>query len=116
MCIWDSYVYQKGVLCFLIDECYIMSVKTYCFVCKYAAVPVQIEIEYYYFFFLVVFGRAGVRLLSPRPFVLTEIVRGFLQSLQSHVMIVGVSSYLPCPPLLRKSPSTNYPNIRHAIV
>jgi len=27
MCIWDSYVYQKGVLCFLIDECYIRSVK-----------------------------------------------------------------------------------------
>jgi hypothetical protein len=22
MRIWDNYVYQKGVLCFLIDECY----------------------------------------------------------------------------------------------
>jgi len=44
MCIWDSYVYQKGVLCFLTDECYIRSVKRYCFVRKYAAVPVQIEI------------------------------------------------------------------------
>ena len=27
MCIWDSYIYQNGVLCFLIDECYIRSVK-----------------------------------------------------------------------------------------
>jgi hypothetical protein len=44
MCIWDSCVYQKGVLCFLIDECYIRSVKSYCFVRKYAAVPVQLEI------------------------------------------------------------------------
>ena len=44
MCIWDSYVYQEGVLCFLIDECYIRSVKRYCFVRQYAAVPVQLEI------------------------------------------------------------------------
>jgi hypothetical protein len=44
MCIWDSYVYQKGVLCFLIRECYIRSIKRYCFVRKYAAVPVQLEI------------------------------------------------------------------------
>jgi hypothetical protein len=44
MCIWDSYVYQKGVLCFPIHECYIRSVKRYCFVRKYAAVPVQLEI------------------------------------------------------------------------
>jgi len=44
MCICDSYVYQKSVLCFLIDECYIRSVKRYCFVRKYAAVPVQLEI------------------------------------------------------------------------
>jgi len=44
MCIWDSYVYQKGVLCFLIDERYIRSVKRYCFVRKYAAVPIQLEI------------------------------------------------------------------------
>jgi hypothetical protein len=28
MCIWHSYVYQKGVLCFLIDECYVRSVKS----------------------------------------------------------------------------------------
>jgi len=44
VCIWDSCVYQKDVLCFLIDECYIRSVKRYCFVHKYAAVPVQLEI------------------------------------------------------------------------
>jgi len=46
MCIWDSYVSQKGVLCFLIHECYIRSVGRYCFVRKYAAVPVQLEIVY----------------------------------------------------------------------
>ena len=44
MCIWDSYVYQKVVLCFFIYECYIRSVKRYFFVHKYAAVPVQLEI------------------------------------------------------------------------
>ena len=44
MCVWDSCVYQKGVLCFLIAECYIRSVKRYCFVRQYAAVPVQLEI------------------------------------------------------------------------
>jgi len=27
MCIWDSYFYQKAVLCFIIDKCYIRSVK-----------------------------------------------------------------------------------------
>ena len=32
MCIWDSYVNQKDVLCFLIDECYIRPVKRYCFI------------------------------------------------------------------------------------
>jgi len=42
--IWDSYVYQKGVLCFLTDECYIRSVKRYCFVRQYAAVPELLEI------------------------------------------------------------------------
>ena len=44
MCIRDSYVYQKCVLYFLIDECYIRSVKRNCFVRKYAVVPVQLEI------------------------------------------------------------------------
>ena len=37
MCIWDSYVYQKGVLCFLIHKSYVRSIKRYCFVRKYAA-------------------------------------------------------------------------------
>jgi len=44
MCIWDSYVYQKGVLCFLIHKSYVRSIKRYCFVRKYAAIPVQLEI------------------------------------------------------------------------
>jgi len=35
---------SESVLCFLIDECYIKSVKRYCFVRQYAAVPVQLEI------------------------------------------------------------------------
>jgi len=41
---WDSYVYQKGVLCFLIHKSYVRSFKRYCFVRKYAAIPVQLEI------------------------------------------------------------------------
>ena len=44
MCIWDSYAYQKGVLCFLIHKSYVRSIKRYCFVRKYAAIPVQLEI------------------------------------------------------------------------
>ena len=62
MCIWDSYVYQKGVLRFLIAECYIRAVKRYCFVRQCAAVPVQLEIVilqyigwcvliYYYYYY-----------------------------------------------------------------
>ena len=44
MCIRYSYVYLKGILCFLIHEVYVRPVKQYCFVRKYAAVPVQLEI------------------------------------------------------------------------
>ena len=44
MCICDSYDHQKGVLCVLIDECYIRSVKRYSLVGKYAAVPGQFAI------------------------------------------------------------------------
>jgi len=44
MCIWGSYVYQNGVLCFLIHKSYVRSNKIYCFVRKYAAIPVQFEI------------------------------------------------------------------------
>jgi len=44
MCIWDSNVYLKGVLCFLIHKSYVRSVKNYCFVRKYAAIPIQLEI------------------------------------------------------------------------
>jgi len=32
-------VYQKGVLCFLIHKSYVRSIKRYCFVREYAAVP-----------------------------------------------------------------------------
>ena len=46
MCIWDSNVYQKGVLCFLIHKSYVRSIKRYCFVRMYAAIPVQLEIFY----------------------------------------------------------------------
>jgi len=35
---------RKGVLCFVIHEGYVGSVKSYYFVCKYAAVPAQLEI------------------------------------------------------------------------
>jgi hypothetical protein len=44
MCIRDSCVYQEGVLCFFIHESYVRSVRGYCFVRKYAAVPVKLEI------------------------------------------------------------------------
>ena len=44
MCIWDSYVYQKSVLCFFIHKSYGRSIKRYCFVRKYAAIPVQLDI------------------------------------------------------------------------
>ena len=43
-CIRDGYVYQNAVLCFLIHEGYVRSVKQYCFVRNYSAVPVQLEI------------------------------------------------------------------------
>ena len=44
MCVRDSYVYQKGVLCCLIHESYVRSVGRYCFVRNYAAIPVQLEV------------------------------------------------------------------------
>jgi len=44
MCIWYSCVYQKGVLCFLIHKSYVRSIERYCYVRKYAAIPVQFEI------------------------------------------------------------------------
>jgi hypothetical protein len=43
MCTGDKNVYQKGVLCFLIHESYVRSVKRHCFVPNYAAIPVQLE-------------------------------------------------------------------------
>jgi hypothetical protein len=44
MCIRDSYVYQDGVLCFFIHESYVRSVRGYCFVRNYAAIPLQLDI------------------------------------------------------------------------
>jgi hypothetical protein len=44
MCIRDSYVYQKGVLCFFIHESYVRTVRMYCFVRNFAAVPVEFKI------------------------------------------------------------------------
>jgi len=44
MFVSDSYAYQKGVLCFLIHKSYVRSTESYCFVCKYVAIPVQLEI------------------------------------------------------------------------
>jgi len=44
MCIWDSYVYQRGAVCFLIHESYVRPIKRYCFVREHAAIPVQLEI------------------------------------------------------------------------
>jgi hypothetical protein len=44
MYVRDSCVYQKGVLRFPVRESYVRSVKSYCFVRKYGAVTVQLEI------------------------------------------------------------------------
>jgi hypothetical protein len=44
MCVRDSYIYQKGVLCCLIHESYVRSVGRYCFVRNYAAVIIIIII------------------------------------------------------------------------
>jgi len=44
MCIWDSYVYQKVFFVFLIHKSYVRSIKWYCFVRNYAAIPVQLEV------------------------------------------------------------------------
>jgi hypothetical protein len=35
---------RNGVLCFLTHKCYVRSIKRYCFVRKYAAIPAQLEI------------------------------------------------------------------------
>ena len=68
MCVRYSYVYQKYVFCFLIHECYVRSIKSYCFVCNYATVPGQLEIvihQYngrcvlvvYYYYFIIIINR-----------------------------------------------------------
>ena len=57
VCIRDTYVYQKGVH-FLIHKTYVRSIKRYCFVRKYAAIPVRLGISilqyighYYYYYY-----------------------------------------------------------------
>ena len=50
MCIWDSYVYQKAVLCFLLHKSYVRSIKRHCFVRTYAAITVQYYYYYYYYY------------------------------------------------------------------
>jgi len=45
MCIRDSYVYQKGVLCFYIRESYVRSVRMYCFIRNYAAVQYSLKLS-----------------------------------------------------------------------
>ena len=45
LCVFGTAVcIQKGVLCFLIHKSYVRSIKRHCFVCKCAAIPVQLEI------------------------------------------------------------------------
>jgi len=45
LCVFGAAVsVKKGVLCFLIHKSYVRSIQRYCFVCKYAAIPVQLEI------------------------------------------------------------------------
>jgi len=52
VCIWDSYVYKKkGVHFILIHKSYdARSTKRYCFVRKYIAIPVQLEIFIFHYF------------------------------------------------------------------
>ena len=44
MCVWDSYVYQKGVLCFIIHKSYVGSIKSYWFFRKYAVIIVVVVV------------------------------------------------------------------------
>ena len=54
MCIWYSYVYQKDVLCFLIDKSYVRSIERYCFVRKFAAIPVQFELFIFQYIIIII--------------------------------------------------------------
>jgi hypothetical protein len=70
MCVRDSCVYQRSVLCFLIHESYVRSVRRYRFVRNYAAVPVQLEVVILQYIWLVCtcimdFCLQSVQLLLP---------------------------------------------------
>jgi hypothetical protein len=54
MSIRDNFVCQKGVLCFVIYESYVRSVKMYGFIRKYAAVPIQLKIVIFQYIVLCV--------------------------------------------------------------
>jgi len=64
MCIWDSYVYQKVVPCFVIHKSYVRSIKKYCFVRNYATIPVQLEIF--------ILQHAGWRILIIWTFIVNQ--------------------------------------------
>ena len=44
MCIWIQLCLSKGVLWFIIHKNYVRSIIIFCFVSKYVAIPVQLEI------------------------------------------------------------------------
>ena len=46
MCVRDRCVYQKGVLCLLIQEIYVRSVRRYCFVRNYVAVQYSLKLSF----------------------------------------------------------------------
>ena len=58
---------SEGVLCFLIHKSDVRSIKRYCFVRKYAAIPVQLKISIlqYTGWCVVDFYLQSVRLLLP---------------------------------------------------
>jgi len=45
MCIWDSYVYQKGVLCFLTHKRYVRSIKMFIIIIIIIDFPTNILYE-----------------------------------------------------------------------
>ena len=57
---------SKGVLCFLIHKTYVKSIKSFCFVRKYAAIPVQLEI------FILQYTRIGWCVLTIWTFIVNQ--------------------------------------------
>ena len=58
--IWDSYVYQKDVFFFLYMNVVSGRLNSYCFVRKYAAVPVQLEIVIFQYTGCCVYSQYGL--------------------------------------------------------